>query len=351
MSSEPTVLHRYPGALALPTADPQALAIETALRFLQLRYVVKDAAMRELRMVIPADPMTDSTSPAVCRGFPACFRHLAALTDTDVVQSDHKHVVACVEWIATKCLFPAFTFLIHFEPNLFHYGVRKAVVPRVAGIWERLCGAFQRNVLRSNVYSYACGTATTPHGPPLSAAGIRQVKEVLEEVEKAFRALELLHLSYAQTDETFFFGTLSPCSTDAYVYAGVSCFLHADFGGPHGSPHLVAFQTTVKEECSHLVRYVEWMRQMYYEGYSAKYGLKQPDGFGIAEMEAAAAEDLYSRGRSKVLLMTGMFAFVYFIFANSNLIALFLEGILSGDSDDMTATESRDEKLKEEDIS
>ncbi|CCW70377.1 unnamed protein product [Phytomonas sp. Hart1] len=350
MSEDPALLHRYPGALGLPTVDPQALALETALRFLQVRYVKKDAAMRDLRMVIP--PSRDSppekdrpAEPITLHGFRDCMRYLSALTDVDVVQSDHQHVGACVEGIATTCLFPAFTFFVHFEPNLFHYGLRKVVVPKVGGFWERLSGSFRRNILRSNVFSYVEGAA---HGPTPFRTESRQVAEVLGEVEKAFRALERLHLSYARTDETFFSGTSSPSSTDAYVYAGVSSFLHADFGGPHGSPQLAAFQATVKEECAHLVKYVEWMRQMFYEDYNGKYGLKKTTAVATAEMVAAAAEDAYASGRTRVLFTTGVFAFLYFIFANSDVIVSLLEEVLSSDKVDMVTSEPEEENQREE---
>lgn len=344
-SSAPILLHRVPGALALPSADPRALAVETMLRVAQTKYVKKDAHYRDLGLSVPkeAAAATGARKPAsptyvVVHGLRAAMTGLSASLDTDVIANDQRPVAACVEALADKCLFPAFVFLTLYDYNLYQYALKKSVAPKVGSAWEGIRGTFRMNALRENPYFYgdANGGGAPPDCGSPSLTQAQVMEAVLSEVTTALKSLELLHVSHAGANESFFLGTARPCSVDAYAYAGISAFLHADFasvGAPSSavsdfvlSPIMAKFQRKMREECPLLVRYAERVRVLLFEEYSSSYHLRPAALTEAIEQTAAlqAANDLYAKGRTQALLLTGVFSFIYFIVANSAVVAAML---------------------------
>lgn len=353
--SAPTILHRVPASFALPSADPRALAVETMLRIAQVRYTKQDGHYRDLAVSIPKDAAPAAKGKrrtqeyGVVRGLPAVMKALGSSLDTDIIANDQRPVAACVETLTTKCLFPAFAFLTFYDYGLFQYGVSKSVTPKIGSLWESVRGTFRTNVLRENPYFYGDANAGTapPSSTTPSLGRSRVMEAILDEVTRALKSLELLHVSHAGANESFFLGTSRPCSTDAYAYAAASAFFHADFsslGSPAGgaagsfvvSPVMARFQQKAREECPLLLKYVEKVRLLLYEDYSSSYNLK-PAALGEAVEQSAAmqaAEDLYVKGRLRALVTTGVFAFVYFVIVNADLLAAMAEEYADHDEEE-----------------
>lgn len=351
----PVVLHRPPGAFALPSCDPRGLAVETMLRITRVRYTKRDAHYRDVAVSVPAEPAATlpgggrhgngyakggtASEYVMMRGVEAAMKGLSAALDAEVVANDMRPAAACVEALATKVLFPAFVFLSLYDYSAYQYAIRKSVTPKVGTLWETVRGTFRMNALKENAYFHgdANGGAAPPTSSAPSVAQAKVMESVLAEVANALQSLELLHATHAGVGGSFFLGTAQPCSVDAYAYAGVSAFLHADFssfGAPPvvaedyvRSPILAQAQQRMREECPLLLRYVEKVRVLLFEDYGSTYNLKPAALTEAAERTAAvqAAHSLYAKGRVSTLLWTGAFAFAYFLVANADLLAAMAE--------------------------
>ncbi|CAD2221100.1 hypothetical protein AGDE_00338 [Angomonas deanei] len=330
-------LYRCPPTLSLPTGDPHALALETLFRFAQVGYTTVESSFRNLKLDISQGD--NKAERQTYEGFASCFSYLVKTLHVESVQGDLKPVLTCIEAIAVKCLFPAFIFLTHFEPSIYNTSIRKTVAPKVSTFWEGMTNSYRTNVLKSNVFYYTGEPNVTIPSAVLSVMSEKKMTEVLEEVEKSLKSLELLHISHTRADETFILGTARPSVADAYVYAGASSFLHADFSA---SILLIAFQKRIRDECPLLTKYVEKLRVMLYEEYNGTYNLKPcvlPDE---SAADLRRLEGLYSRGRLPALVWTGVFATIYFITANAD---MFTVDLVESDSEE--GEEEKKEEKKE----
>ncbi|EPY28924.1 hypothetical protein STCU_04813 [Strigomonas culicis] len=297
--------------------------VETLLRFSQVRYTRRDAPLAGLQLDVPVgdDVSAAEESGGAKKGFqshaglPSCVACLG--TSFEAESTDLKPVVACVEALATKCLFPAFLFLTYFEPSIYNGFISKSVAPKVATLWESVRGTYRANVLQANVYYYAGEPVTSVPVESLSFVAERKVQQVLHDAEKALKALEYFHVTHARADETFILGTRRPCVADAYAYAAASSFMHADFS----KSSLASFQKKMREECPSLLKYVERLRVMFFDEYSGTYNLKPLTNVTDAAAGASKLDELYRKGRFSTLVWTAAFATVYFLIANIDMLS------------------------------
>ncbi|GET88420.1 hypothetical protein, conserved [Leishmania tarentolae] len=337
-----TVLARYPAALTLPTADPNALAVETMLRIAQARYTRADARLGDLSLTISQAASLSSgasatsntgaakTKSEVCVGLMACLKRLGSECACDTVPATHAASAACVEVLTIQCLFPAFLFYTHFDPVIYAAAMRRSVEPKVASFWEGLWGTYREHVLRANSFFYSGIAAAEVPRRKLSLTSVDKLKEVGEEVDRAFAVLESLRKAATsasiETGNMFFLGTSCPTYIDALVYAAASCFVHADLR--EASAVVKGQQRRVQDACPALVEYVETMRRQFFESDSGTYGLKPCNTTADANPNVAMANEAerqYRSGRLQTLWWTGVFATVYFLLANADMLVALLE--------------------------
>ncbi|CAM67868.1 conserved hypothetical protein [Leishmania infantum JPCM5] len=337
-----TVFARYPAALALPTADPNALAVETMLRCAEVRYTRADARLGDLSLTISpaasfssAAAATSSTSAAkakseVCAGLMSCLRRLGGESAFDAVPSTHAATAVCVEVLTVQCLFPAFLFYTHFDPALYKAAMRRSVEPKVATFWEWMRGTYRAHILRENPFFYS-GTAAAevPRGK-LSLTSLAKLKEVGEGVDKAFAVLESLRKTATsagiEAGNVFFLGTSRPTYIDALVYAAASSFVHADLR--EAAAGVKGHQRRVQDACPALLEYVEGMRRQFFEADSGTYCLKPCEAAADVDPHGAMAHEAerqYRSGRLPTLWWTGLFASVYFLLVNADMLVALLE--------------------------
>jgi hypothetical protein len=334
-----TVFARYPAALSLPTADPSGLAVEVMLRFAGVRASRRDARLEALSLTIhePGKSAESTTSaPEICTGLMPCLKRLSSEEGVTELGSTATTEAMCVEVLTTQCIFPAFNFIVLFDPLVYRAAMAKSVEPKVATFWEGITGSYRDGVLRRNPYFYT-GTAvpSVPSGR-LSLVHLAKLREVGAEVDKAFAALESLCVSHgdAATD-TFFMGTTKPTYIDALVYAAASSFFHAGVGDT--ALVMKAHQQRLMEACPRLLKYTERLRHQFFEADSGTYCLK-PRSFvdedpGAAM--AAAAELHFRKGRLQTLIWTGVFASVYFVLANADMVVALLEAMLTEEAEEL----------------
>ncbi|EKF30990.1 hypothetical protein MOQ_005180 [Trypanosoma cruzi marinkellei] len=338
MAEMPTVtLFRYPACFAIPTADPHALAVECMLRFVGAHFVKRDAPL-PVALEVP----TGSGSAVGCHenggvvrktGVVSCLQQIeeSVHVDEDVLPVEKRHLSLCVKILVVNSLLPAFVYLTHCDLDLFDHSIRKGVVPKVATLWQRLLGSYRRSVLE---HSGCCGRYSS-------------VAEALEEAEKGLRALQTLYVGNSNPPGTFFLGTERPCSADALAYAAASSFLHADFANHHAPLAVVKMQKRLQGECVTLVKYIERVRQMYFEEYSAFYTLRAvPTSATGAHSGNVAPEpdDLFKKGRRMVVAWTIGFSLLYFTLSNANLILEALSELQVDDEEEVEEEEDEDEE-------
>ncbi|KAK7196730.1 hypothetical protein NESM_000612800 [Novymonas esmeraldas] len=350
-----TILTRYPAALSLPTADPSALAVEAMLRFVGARYTRADARMADLSLTIAAQTAgtsagasADASAPERWAGLLPCLQRLRDEPAVDAVPRAHAATAVCVEVLTTQCLFPAFVFLTHFDSSVYTVTMRKSVEPKVASLWESVRGTYRTTVLHTNpfLYSGATAAAEVPRGR-LSQTALAKLKEVSDAVDKAMAALESLCVSAAAAaaataaaattrpcpaaGANFFLGTSRPTHVDALVYAAASCFIHADVGA--AAVGMREHQRRLQDACPALLQYVERLRHQFFESDGGSYCLAPRDTAAEAaaaepsEQVAKAAEQQYRRGRLQTLWWTGLFATVYFVLVNVDMLVALLEAV------------------------
>lgn len=341
MSATPSsvVFTRYPAALSLPSADPSGLAVEAMLRFVNVRPTRKDARLGAPSLTIGASASTTSASPAassseVCTGLLPCLRRLGGEEGVSQLTGPD---ATWVEAVTTHCLFPAFLFAMHFDPDVYQAGMARSVEPKVSSLWEGLTGTYREHVLRANPYFYS-GTAVTsvPRGR-LALAHVGKLKEVGEEVDRAFAALEALCAAKCTAADVFILGTSQPTYADALVYAAASSFFHADVGE---TSTVRQHQRRLMAQYPRLLSYTERVRQQFFEADSGTYCLKPhsaPSEEDAAVAMAAAAELQYRRGRLQTLWWTGLFATVYFVLANADMVVALLEETLGAEEEEEMA--------------
>ncbi|KAH9597655.1 hypothetical protein LSM04_006324 [Trypanosoma melophagium] len=316
------VLARCPPSLALPTADPNALAVEAMMRFVGAHFVKHDASLPvacEIQRTVNSKNGKKNASwhskanKERHEGCMACLNFIESNThlDAEVVPSDQQPLLLCVKVLALKSLFPAFVYITHMDDGLFKSAIQKSVVPKVATTWQRLRGTYRNDVLKDNA---CCGPCSS-------------VEEAVKEIESGLRALESLHVAHAKSAGTFLLGTERPCSADAVAYAAASSFLHADFAGHHASNVILEAQHRLREECPVLLKYVEKLRMLYFEEYSAFYALRPTESWnqGMTAGMQSPRDDLYRRGRWMTITCTVGFTLMYFVLTNAKLILLLLE--------------------------
>ncbi|ORC84177.1 uncharacterized protein TM35_000481380 [Trypanosoma theileri] len=314
----PAVLDRCPPSLALPTADPHALAVEAMLRFVGAHFVKHDAPLPvacEIRTAVNNKNTSWRSKGQKERheGCMACLNFIENNThlDAEMVPSDQQPLLLCVKVLALKSLFPAFVYITHMDDGLYKSVIQKAIVPKVATTWQRLRGTYRNDVLEHNP---SCGHYSS-------------VEEAVKEIESGLRALETLHVAHANSAGTFLLGTERPCSADAMAYAAASSFLHADFAGHQASTVILEAQQRLREECPVLLKYVEKLRMLYFEEYSAFYNLRPTESCnqGMKNGMESSQDDMYRRGRWTTITCTVGFTLMYFVLTNAKLILLLLE--------------------------
>ncbi|KAG5479885.1 hypothetical protein LSCM4_05893 [Leishmania orientalis] len=351
-----TVFARYPAALALPTVDPNALAVEAMLRFSEVRYTRADARLGDLSLKIspaassslPAASISSSSTadekPEVCAGLMSCLKRLVDEGVVDPVPSTCAATAVCVEVLTVQCLFPAFLFTVHFDPAVYKAAVHKSVEPKVASFWERIRGTYREQTLKANPFFHSgAPVAEVPRGK-LSLVGLAKLKEVGEKVDSAFAALESLwkttNSASAAAGDVFFLGTPRPTYVDALVYAAVSSFLHADWREAAAS--VKAQQRRLRDACPALLEYVERLRHHFFEADSSTYCLKPRDAAASADPNLAMANEAerqYRNGRLQTLWWTGLFATVYFLLVNADILLAVLEKV-EEDGEDAASTDA-----------
>ncbi|RNE97964.1 hypothetical protein TraAM80_09045 [Trypanosoma rangeli] len=329
----PTVtLFRYPACFAIPTADPHALAVECMLRFVGAHFVKRDAPL-PVALEIP----TSSGSTVVREtGLLSCLQLMEDIlhVDAEVLSVEQRHLSLCVSVLVEKSLLPAFVYLIHSDKNLFNHSIRKGVEPKVATLLQRLQGNYRSSVLDG---SGCCGRHSS-------------VEEALAEVEKGLRALQAFHVSHSNSSGagTFFLGTERPCSADALAYAAASSFLHADFASHHAPAAVVELQRQLKEDCPALVTYIEKVRQMYFEEYSAYYTIRTNKSCtGDASKQSSSEDDVFKKGRWTYVAWTIGFTMLYFVLSNANLILEALSELGVNEPEEEEAAVAAEEKSGE----
>ncbi|KPA78357.1 putative mitochondrial hypothetical protein [Leptomonas pyrrhocoris] len=339
-----TVFSRYPAALSLPSADPSSLAVEVMLRFTGARISRRDVRLGDLSLSIHEPDIAEgsSTGPAkgdvkaeVCSGLMSCLNRLSNEDGVAQVSSTRAAEAMCAKVLTTQCIFPAFLFLVHFDPVVYRATMTKSVEPKVASFWEGLTGSYREHVLRCNPYLYTGrGVSSVPSGR-LSVGHIAKLKEVREDVDAAFVALDALCAVHGSSADTFFTGTAKPTCVDALVYAAASSFFHADAG--EAAVSVRAHQQRLMDACPHLLRYTERLRHLFFEADSGTYCLKPRTDTeeSVNQAMAAEAEQQYRKGRLQTLWWTGLFATAYFILANADMVVALLE---------QTAEEAEEEK-------
>lgn len=347
MCDSSTVLYRYPGSLSLPTADPAALAVETMLRVGNVRYTRRDAPMRALHLAIPdathngANEKGDRSRSkwTEVSGVKACIAHIAADTKS-VAHQGNRHsesMTTAVEALCVDRLFPAFTFLVHYDAGVYDHSIKKSVVPKVGSLWESLRGTFCRHLLEVNSLRYRDGTdllaAGFPQSKAMSAAQQKVLGAVVEVATEALIALEGLRVS----TEMGFLGASQPGVVDAYAYAAASVFLHSDFGGSNTLPLV---QKKMRESCPALVVYAGKMRAAFYEEFSGTYALRPVTPSAMALEEETMAEK-YAAGRLRTLVWTGLFCVLYFSVVNADILAAYMAE--SDEEDEGTSGEHTEE--------
>ncbi|KEG09585.1 hypothetical protein DQ04_04991040 [Trypanosoma grayi] len=304
----PATLFRCPPCLALPTADPHALAVECMLRFVGAHYVKRDAP---LPVALEVAASSGSSKMVRYSGLASCLQSIENSTrlDAEALSHEQRTLSLCVKALVENELLPAFVYITHSDTPLFKNAIRKGVVPKVATAWQRLRGTYRCGVLEK---SACCGRYSN-------------LEEALERMESGLRALETLHVANAKAAGNFLLGTERPCGADALAYAAASSFLHADFVSNCASGAVVRAQRRVKEECPALLEYVERLRLLYFEEYSGFYTLRATGGPDATAADPKhAMDETFRQGRWAVLAWTAGFAAVYFVLTNAELILALL---------------------------
>nr|CCC93278.1 conserved hypothetical protein [Trypanosoma congolense IL3000] len=293
-------LHRYPVTLALPTADPHALAVECMLRLIGAHYKKQDAAL-PVTLEVPVAGGGDMATERR-KGLASCLEFIESAThrDAEVITAALEPQALCVRALAELTLLPAFVYITHADSGLYNGAIRRAVEPKVASVWQRLRGSYCKDVLTGS----SCRVRFT------------SVAAALREAERALRALEVVCSTNTASGNIFILGTGRACSIDALAYAAVSSFMHADFSDRHASGGVVAMQRWLRRECPALLKYVEQLRLLYFEEYSSFYTLRASGVASDCDAAQEAAADLFARGRWKVLTFTGVFSTLFFLSAN-----------------------------------
>lgn len=337
MSSSTAVLERCPPTLGLPTGDPAALAVECMLHITGARFEPRHSRLEGLSLTVP-DPAGGPGAAVTTRGLAPIMEFIGTAVDAVVAPAEEQRAdLACVEALAVGRIFPAFVFLVHFHPQAYLEAIRKRVEPKVATVWESAFGTYRANVLKRNYYTYT-GEECPPPSGALSITSAAKMEAVLQEVTRALRALEQLHVlrSKGKGKETFILGTDRATTADAYAYAAVSCMVHADFSG---CPFLQSEQATLRERCPALVQYAERVRVRYFEEYKATYQLR-PVRTNTAAPLLTGDDALYRKGRLATLVTTGIFASLYFLIVNADVIVATLEALMEEEEEELLAEEA-----------
>lgn len=362
-NSSHAVLHGCPGALSLPSIDPHALAMETLLRLCHVRFTKVHAPATRLRVEASTagedgDRVTYTTLDDLCKGLLSAESPSHGIAP-DAWDSEQRLTHTCAQTLALHRVFPAFTFLIHYDVGVYDDVIATNVVPHVGTLSERLTGSYRMHTLRRNCFFHCVDAHTTneesitwlsrPKKGVYSPASLTRLMTVVREVESSMQLLESLyerhhplcngnntdsnsnndnnHNSSSSDDNSednfFFLGTAQPTHADACVYAAVSCVIHADWShAPNVCPSVPAMQQRVRTSCPRVLRYAERLRHLLYDDYRGWYTLQPvakstqaeaPVGGGVPD---AAVADLYARGRRTALLSTALFACVYGVMAN-----------------------------------
>lgn len=361
-----TVFARYPAALSLPCADPSGLAVEVMLRFAGVHATRRDARLGDLSLTIhdtdgceapssssapaaaAADPppptgsaKTASSPTEVCSGLMSCLTRLSGESGIAQLSDAATTEATCVEVLTQQCIFPAFLFAMHLDPMVYKAAMAKSVEPKVASFWEGITGSYRAHVLRGNPFFYTGRPLSSVPSGRLSLEHLAKLREVGGDVDRAFAALESMCVAKAATSaDMFFLGTSKPTHVDALVYAAASCFFHADVGATGAV--VKAHQQRLMKACPHLLQYAERLRHQFFEADSGTYCLK-PHGSteeDPATAVVAAAEQQYRRGRLQTLWWTGVFATVYFVLSNADMVVALLQETLEEEEEELAAAEA-----------
>ncbi|CBH14966.1 hypothetical protein, conserved [Trypanosoma brucei gambiense DAL972] len=314
----PVMLHRYPVTLGLPTADPYALAIECMLRIVGAHYKKRDGGL-PVTLEVPVD---GRNKPAMKRheGLTSCLQLIESAThqDAEVITSALEPEALCVRLTAEVVLIPAFVYITHSDAGILRNAIQKAVEPKVASMWQRFRGSYSRHVVQQTSF----------------CRSYKNMGEAIENVERCLRAIEAICSINTAGNGMFILGTERPCSADALIYAAASSFFHADFASRQASGDIIAMQQRLREGCPTLLTYVERLRGLYFEDYSAFYHLRAPTCGMEGEATQKAAEETFVRGRWKVLAFTGVFSITYFLVANIDVFSAVLLHYLEDDGEE-----------------
>ena len=290
-------------SLSLPSRDPIAVAMEAALRFTSVRFErkvtdserrvdVSDSSIGETLSIKTFDELVD----------------LLARNSKDLnasVTSEKRPIALAIEKLCMGCLLPAFQYLA-LECNVPSY--------TSSSLWSLVDGG--RNETRttlSSVYSLQSSAQAT------SLA------------EKALVGLELLVTLPMNTvggGTKFCLGNSEPTSADCLLFACVTALLHAKWT----SPAVLLWQEGMKTRHHRLLQFTEVLRLLYFETYSGFFQLRPvPSDL----LNSNADDATYRRGRSATVAVTALFASVYFVLVNAQVIVDVVRALSGGDEDEV----------------
>lgn len=332
--SPPAVLACCPSALRLPTADPVALMTECFLRVSHIVYRKVDGPHDQLQLFFPSEVTDSQLRPAASvKGFddishlihhqeegrPASSAHLT---------SSQNEIQTAVRHLSERCLAPAFTFLLYFDPSTYLAEAAPQIdsVVSPSSFFGTLTRAtsYRARVLEANPYGGATAAEITKRNPKvITEEGRRYAQNVTSKVLQVFSLIECYCERCSQQEGSNFYFSFRPTPSllDATLFGACSPFIHANFHHtkkvfPENSL-LEDVQVAIRQQCPTLVSYVERVRSMCFtelEGRYALHSLPQQ-----SKPSLPLQPDIYCPGRVRTLLFTAVFTVLYGFLSNITL--------------------------------